>query len=156
MASKEESLRETGSFNKRHMDVSAGIFKDSQFFDARDLVQVKYEMLRTVGSGGSSVADAAGEFGFSRKTYYQVDKAFGEGGLSALVPKKTGPKGPNKLRGEVSGFIDTYMESHERTGAKEVAARMEAETGVRVHPRTIERYLEKKTGVSTRLRRSAT
>jgi transposase len=150
MASKEESLIETGSFNKRHLDVSAGIFKTSQFFDARDLVQVKYEMLRAVGSDGSSVADAAGKFGFSRKTYYQVGKAFGEGGLSALVPKKTGPKGPSKLRGEVSEFIDSYIERHERANAKEVAAQLDAEVGVRIHPRTIERYLEKKTDDSAR------
>jgi len=145
MASKEESLNETGSYNKRYLSVSAEIFKASQFFDARDLVQVKYEMLRAVGSGGSSVADAAAGFGFSRKTYYQIGKSFGEGGLSALVPKKTGPKGPSKLRGEVSGFIDSYMESHAGTSAKEAAAQMELEIGVRIHPRTIERYLEKKT-----------
>ena len=145
MASKEESLKGNGSFNKRHLSVQAEVFKISPFFDARDFVQVKYEMLRAVERDGASVTDAVGDFGLSRKTYYQVSKAFEEGGLAALAPKKTGPKGPSKLRGDVSGFIDSYMSENPDANAKEVVSQMEVQLGVRIHPRTIERYLEKKT-----------
>ena len=145
MGLKEDALKDSGSFNKRHMSVRAEVFDTGQFFDARDLVQVKYEMLRAVERDGGSVTDAAYEFGFSRKTYYQINKAFEEGGLNALVPKKTGPKGPSKLRGDVSGFIDSYVAGHGSANAKEVAAQMEASLGVRVHPRTIERYLLNRT-----------
>jgi transposase len=145
MATKEESLRESGSFNKRFMKVSAGVFTTGSFFDAKDLVQVKYEMLRAVEKDGGSVTDVAGEFGFSRKTYYQVHSAYEEGGLGALMPKKAGPKGPSKLHGEVAEFIDSCADSGKPTRATDIASQLEAALGVRVHPRTIERYLEKKT-----------
>ena len=145
MASKEETLRENGSFNKRYKNVSAEIFQSSPFFDKKDIVQVKYEMLRAVSKGGGNVTDVADEFGFSRKTYYQIYSTFVEGGLNALMPKKAGPKGPNKLYGDVSGFIDSYVSSHKDAKANEIAAQLEASLEVKVHPRTIERYLEKKT-----------
>ena len=145
MASKEDSLKNNGSFNRHFENVHAEIFKTNVFFDAKDLVQVKYEMLRAVEKDGDSVTDAADGFGFSRKTYYQINKAFEEGGLNALMPKKTGPKGPSKVHGDVSNFIDSYVSDHENANAREIAAKMEAALGVRVHPRTIERYIEKKT-----------
>ena len=145
MATKEESLKGTCSFNRNFVNVHADVFNASPFFDAKDLVQVKYEMLRAVMKDGIGVTCVAEKFGFSRKTYYQIDKAFAEGGLYALMPKKTGPKGPNKLRGEVSNFIDSYVSRHDNAKAKEIAAQLEASLGSRIHPRTIERYLEKKT-----------
>jgi len=148
MASKEESLKETGSFNKRFMNVRAEVFGTSQFFDVKDIVQVKYEMLRAVEKDGDRVTDVADKFGFSRKTYYQIYSAFEAGGLGALMPGKAGPKGPSKLQGEAARFIDSYAASNIGAKAKEISARLEAALGVSVHPRTIERYLEKKTAQS--------
>lgn len=148
MALKEDSLKENGSFNKRFMNVRASVFRTSSFFDERDLVQVKYEMLREVEKGGNSVTNIADEFGFSRKTYYQVYNDFDKGGLHALMPKKAGPKGPSKLRGEVADFIETYVTDHTGAKAREISQELETELSVRVHPRTIERYLEKKTPFS--------
>jgi transposase len=147
MSSKEESLKDNGSYNRYHMNVNADIFKTSPFFDVKDLVQVKYEMLRAVAKDGGRVTDVAEEYGFSRKTYYQIFNAFEEGGLNALMPKKTGPKGPSKLQGEISEFIDTYKTDHKNAKARatEIAAKLEERFGVRIHIRTIERYFEKKT-----------
>jgi len=127
------------------MNVHADVFKNSLFFDARDLVQVKYEMLRAVVKDSARVTDAADEFGFSRKTYYQINKAFEDGGLNALIPEKPGPKRPNKLYGKVSEFIDSYVSDHKNAKAREIAMQLEKVLGVRVHPRTIERYVKKKT-----------
>ena len=76
MTLKEDSLKGNGSFNRRYMNVHANIFKTGPFFDPRDLIQVKYEMLRAVAKDGVRITDAANEFGFSRKTYYQIIKAF--------------------------------------------------------------------------------
>lgn len=149
MASKEDSLKDNGSFNRCYMNVHADVFKTSPFFDVRDLVQVKYEMLRAVVKDSARVTDVADEFGFSRKTYYQINKAFEDGGLNALIPKKPGPKGPNKLHGKVSEFIDSYVTGHKNAKAREIAAQLEKVLGVRVHPRTIERYFEKKTNPIT-------
>lgn len=145
MDAKEAILKENGSYNKRFASVRAEAFSKSPFFDARDVVQVKYELLRAVERDGSSVSDAARMFGFSRKAYYQISRAYRERGLAALAPGKTGPKGPNKLRGRVSEFIDLCAAGHEKANSKNIAAQMEAELDVKVHPRTIERYLEKKT-----------
>lgn len=149
MTLKEDSLKDNGCFNRGYMNVHANIFKTGPFFDPRDLIQVKYEMLRAVAKDGVRITDAANEFGFSRKTYYQIIKAFENGGLNALIPKKPGPKGPNKLCGKVSEFIDSYVSDHKNAKAREIAVQLEKVLGVRVHPRTIERYFEKKTNPVT-------
>jgi transposase len=143
MPTKKDALKDSGNFNRQFARVIADIFKIGMFFDARDIVQVKYEMLRAVEKDGENVTTAAKEFGFSRKTYYQAVKAFNKGGLDALVPKKTGPKGPNKLHGNVSEYINSYVSANLNAGAKEIAAQMEKDIGIKVHKRTIERYLKK-------------
>ena len=50
--SKGESLRQQGVLNPHPEKVADPLFHDSEFFDPRDLVQVKYEMLRRVRVGG--------------------------------------------------------------------------------------------------------
>src|SRR5258705_13910774 len=45
-------------------------FLASDFFDARDAVQVKYEMVRKARAGGAPVTEAAAAFGYSRPAYY--------------------------------------------------------------------------------------
>ena len=46
------------------------------FFDPRDIVQVKYEMLRRVAREGHSVTSAAAAFGFSRPSFYAAQAAW--------------------------------------------------------------------------------
>ena len=50
--------------------------EESGFFDPKDIVQVKYELLRSCAVEGSDVASACMRFGFSRTTYYKVYEAF--------------------------------------------------------------------------------
>lgn len=145
MPTKDDTLRGNGSFNPYHSKVSAEIFRGSQFFSDRDIVQVKYEMLRAVAVDNGSVTEVSAKFGFSRKAYYQISAAFEEGGLPALMPRKHGPKGASKLKGDAADFLDSYASSHRGAKAPEIAARLESELGVRAHPRSIERYYEKKT-----------
>ena len=68
---KTEALRRGGVLNRHAERVSDAQFAEGQFFDARDLVQVKYEMLRKVSAEGASVTEAAGAFGLSRVSFYQ-------------------------------------------------------------------------------------
>ena len=143
MPTKDDSMRENGSFNSNYGKVTAGLFESSPFFDKKNIVQVKYEMVRAATNGEGSISEIAGAHGFSRKTYYQVSKSLEAGGLCALVPKKTGPKGPLKLKEDVSAFVDAFHAEHGDAGPSEISAALEAETGVRVHPRTIYRYLKK-------------
>ena len=61
---KTESLKKYGAFNPHPQKVVEETFSDSalEFFDPRDLVQVKYEMLRAVEKEGRSVKHASASF----------------------------------------------------------------------------------------------
>ena len=143
MANKSDSLKENGCFNSNHGNVTAGLFGTSAFFDKRDVVQVKYEMVRAASNGEGSISEIAAAHGFSRKSCYQASRAFESGGLHALVPKKTGPKGPIKLNAEVLEFIGMFVSENKGAKAGEVSVALEAAKGIKIHPRTIHRYLKK-------------
>ena len=102
---KREALRQQGTLNPRPGEVIDKLFAEDSFFDPRDLVQVKYEMLRRVQSEHQSVSEAAAAFGFSRPSFYQAQSAFEQDGLAGLVPHKRGPKRAHKLTEEVLTFI---------------------------------------------------
>src|SRR3990172_2297067 len=89
---KVEALRAERSLNPRPGAVRDERFSESEFFDPRDLVQVKYEMVRRVRVEGEAVGRAARAFGFSRPSFYQAAAALGSGGLAALVPGRPGPR----------------------------------------------------------------
>ena len=123
-------------------------FRDSEFFDPRDIVQVKYEMLRRVSVENASVTNATEEYGVSRPTYYQTKASFDEGGIAGLVPKKRGPRGPHKLQGAVLAFVQKQLVAGEPIRARELAKLVRQKFGLTVHPRTIERAVGvKKTSV---------
>jgi transposase len=135
------ALTAQGTLNPRAADVCDPAFVGSEFFDPRDLVQVKYEMLRRVRSEGHPVAEAAASFGVSRPTFYKAQSDFERDGLAGLLPGKRGPRGPHKLTSEVMTVITTMVTKDPSLGATAVADRIEQELGLRVHPRTIERAL---------------
>src|ERR1039457_7294079 len=70
------TLHQQGTLNPRPKEVRDELCRQDDFFDPRDLVQVKYEMLRRVQSEGKSVTDAAANFGFSRPSFYKALSAF--------------------------------------------------------------------------------
>ena len=70
--SKGESLRQQGVLNPHPEKVADPLFHGSEFFDPRDLVQVKYEMLRRVRVERASVTEVTQAFGFSRPVFYQA------------------------------------------------------------------------------------
>ena len=72
-------LQEHGTLNPRPQLVSDELFRDSEFFDPRDLVLVKYEMLRRVRLEEMDVTEAAATFGFSRPSFYQAQSLFLQG-----------------------------------------------------------------------------
>lgn len=141
---KEKSLHEEGCFNIQHDKVTEPIFQNTCFFDARDLVQVKYEMLRSVGTGEKNVTQASRAFGLSRESFYKNKALFDAGGLEALIPHKTGPKGSSKFQKEGEDFVAGYLKERPSAKPPEIARQMEQQTGLKVHPRTISRYIQKK------------
>ena len=141
---KAERLRALGVLNPSPERVRAPWFETDGFFDARDLVQVKYEMLRHVRREGAAKADAATLFGLSRPTYYQAEAAFASDGLTGLLPRLRGPKGAHKLTPQVMAFIEQHLAVDGQMHARALARRIEVELGVSIHPRSIERAIGRK------------
>jgi transposase len=138
---KTAALIEEGTLNPFPEKVGDPKFHQSEFFDPRDIVQVKYEMLRRVSVDNESVTDATDAYGVSRPTYYQAKANFEEAGVAGLVPKKRGPRGPHKLQGEILAFVEKQHVAGEPIRARELAKAIREEFSVEVHPRTIERAL---------------
>jgi len=139
--SKASVLAEDGTLNPAPEKVSDPKFQADGFFDPRDIVQVKYEMLRRVSVDKVSVTEASDEYGVSRPTFYQARVDFEGAGLAGLVPRKRGPRGPHKLQGEVLAFLKAQVDPGKPIRARELTDRVRAKFGIDVHPRTIERAL---------------
>jgi transposase len=138
---KVRALRETRSLNPRAEAVSDRAFAASEFLDARDLVQVKYEMVRRVRMEGEKVARAADAFGFSRQSFYATQAALEQGGLPALVPGRPGPKRAHKLSEQVLAFCQERLRSDPTLKPRNLVAQIAERFDVQVHPRSIERAL---------------
>ena len=139
-----DALIEEGTLNPQPEKVSDPKFRPGEFFDPRDAVQVKYELLRRVLVEKVSVTGVAQEYGISRPTYYQAKADFDAGGIAGLVPKKRGPHGRHKLRDEVMAFIEQYLVQGEPVRARDLAILIQRKFGLEVHPRTIERAVKEK------------
>ena len=139
--SKLRTLKEQGTLNPRPKAVRDELFLEDEFFDPRDLVQVKYEMLRRARTEGKSVTDAVADFGFSRPSFYQAQSAFEQDGLAGLVPRKRGPKQAHKLTDEVLTFIGEVRQKEPSIRLPDLVKQIQERFGTKVHPRSIERSL---------------
>jgi len=141
---KSDALRRQGSLNAHPERVQDPLFATTDFFDARDLVQVKYEMVRRVRVDGHPVSRSAAAFGVSRPTLYQAQAALARGGLPALVPKKPGPRRAHKLSPAVVNFLHRARTADPSVRPSELARRVRARFGRTVHPRSVERALARR------------
>ena len=112
-----------------------------RFFDARDLVQVRYEMLRRVLVDGWPVTHAASAFGFCRTAFYRTQAAWAAGGLPGLLPNRPGPHGGSKLTAEVVELLEQMCAQDPTARPKQLALLLFSRLRLVVHPRTIERAL---------------
>ncbi len=142
--SKPARLKAQGVLNPHPQRVHASGFDNDTFFDPRDLVQVKYEMLRLARVDGTSKADAAARFGLSRPTFYRTEAAYAEHGIAGLLPRQRGPKGAHKLDATVMAFINAHIDQHGPVSARGLAPVIKAEFDLQLHPRSIERALLRK------------
>jgi len=141
---KTTTLREQGVLNPKPEKVKDSLFQENDLFDPRDLVQVKYEMIRRVQTDKLPVAHAAESFGFSRPSFYKAREAFEEGGIAGLVPKKRGPKGRHKLTDEIMKSIEEMLATEPRLSIKQITKHLQNQFGITLHQRTIERALAEK------------
>lgn len=141
---KVEALQAQRSLNPRPEAVKDEAFAGSEFLDPRDLVQVKYEMVRRVRVEGDAVSRSAAAFGFSRPSFYQAAAALGAGGLPALVPARPGPRRAHKLSAEVVAFAEAALAEDPSLRARDLVGPIAERFGISVHPRSIERALARK------------
>lgn len=135
------ALREQRSLNPRPERVRDEWFAGSAFLDARDLVQVKYEMVRRVRIDGDTVTRSAEQFGFSRPAFYEAQAALDAGGLPGLVPARPGPRRAHKLTDEVLKFARERLAADASLRPADLVDVIAERFGVRVHRRSIERAL---------------
>lgn len=143
---KARALRECGTLNTHR--VSDALFMDNDFFDPRDLVQVKYEMLRKAHKDKEPVSRTAASFGFSRPSFYKTWADFEREGIAGLLPRKRGPRGGHKLTEEVLKFIEESCTAEKPMSIPALLNEVERRFGIKVHRRSIEkarRSREKKT-----------
>jgi len=136
-----EALRQQGCLHPHQERVTDPLFVAADFFDGRDLVQVKYEMVRRVRAEGQPVGQSARAFGFSRPSFYQAQAALEREGLAGLVPKKKGPRRAHKLKPEVMAFLQQQLVQEPGLRSAELGTRLQERFQLQVHPRSIERAL---------------
>jgi transposase len=114
------------------------------FFDPRDLVQVRYEMLRRVRDEGRSVTETATAFGVSRPAFYAAAAHFAAAGLPGLVPERPGPRRAHKLSEAVVEVLAASRAADPSLRSAELARIASERFGIAVHRRSVERALARR------------
>ncbi len=141
-ARRQQALSAQGAIHPHPEAVADPLFRDSAFFDPNDLMQVKYEMLRSVQKEGRAVVEAAQAFGLSRPVFYVTQELFQREGLPGLLPRKRGPKRPHKLNDEAMAvLLQAIQEAGRMLKGEELAALLVQRCGTEAHPRSILRRL---------------
>jgi len=133
------ALRQSRTLHPHPEQVRDPLFTSgSPFFDPRDLVQVKYELLRRVRVDGYSVSQATALFALSRPTFYAAQSAWEQAGIGGLFPQSTGPRQAHKLTDEIVAELRPLANT---MSAAELARWLHEQRDLIVHPRSIERAL---------------
>jgi transposase len=143
-APKNRFLASYGALHPHPERVRDPLFQGSDFFDPRDLVQVRYESLRRHLVDGQAVAGVARAFGMSRQMFYLLARSFREGGLVGLLPRKRGPKGARKGSDEILAYVAGRRMGSPGRSTHELLDDVCREFGVRLHRRTLERGLARR------------
>ncbi len=138
---KAAALRAAGALHPHPAAVQDPVFASGPFFDARDRVQVKYEMLRRQQVDGQPVTAVAAAFGVSRQAFYSAQTAFTAQGLPGLLPRPRGPQRRHKCTPAILAFARPWRAAHRSASAAALAAAVRAEFGVTLHPRSLLRAL---------------
>lgn len=138
------ALTAAGALNRNPQAVRDPLFRDGGFFDPRDLLQLRYEMVRRHRVENVSVAVTARLFGVSLPTAYQAHAAFDAGGLAGLLPKRRGPKQGHKLTPEILTHIEQRRRERPDWRTRDLLTEIQDCFGLTVHRRSLERVLRGK------------
>lgn len=139
--SKSKALRAQGALHPHPERVEDEQFRAHEFFDPRDRVQVKYEMLRRHRVEGRPVRMVVALFGVSRQAYYKTDAAFKAQGLPGLEPRRRGPKRAHKFTDEILDFIVKWRAGEAGETGENAVEAVRRRFGVSLHPHSIDRAL---------------
>ncbi len=135
-------LRARGLLHPHAEKVRDELFRSRPFFDPRDLLQVRYEMLRRHRVDGLSIPKVVERFGVSRPTFYHVEAAYHTHGLPGLVPQKRGPKGPRRCTPEIVAYARSRRREDPRLSWDDLLREIGHQFGgAPLHRRTVERGL---------------
>ncbi len=141
---KSQALARDGALNPYPEAVRDPLFVGNPFFDPKDLVQIRYEMVRRHDVEGMSISDAATSFGVSRPTFYKAQSTLAASGLAGLVPRPRGPRGGHKISAEVVAFVTNLKAEQPELTTSQCVAAIEAQFDVKVHRRSLERAMARK------------
>jgi len=139
---KAEALGRQGALHPHPEAVHDEAFRQGEFFDSRDLVQVRYEMLRRHQVEGQAVTEVAAAFGVSRQVFYTTQAAFEDRGVCGLLPRQRGPRRAHKCTDEILDFVE--QRRVDSAAEQEVTGAIQKRFGVSIHPRSIERALTRR------------
>lgn len=132
-------LGQHGALHPHPEEVQDGVFQQNEFFDPRDLVQVRYEMLRRRQVDGQPVTDVAAAFGVSRQAFYVTEAVFAEKGIVGLLPRPRGPQRAHKCTDEILDFVEQW--TTDPPAGADISEAVQKRFGVSIHPRSLARAL---------------
>ena len=138
------ALRATRTLNRDPQAVVDPLFRDSEFFDPRDGLQVRYEMVRRHRVEGTSMTTTARLFGVSLPTTYQTEATFRAEGLAGLLPKRRGPKHGHKLTPQILAHLERRRREQPDWGIGQLLSELQQTFGLTIHRRSLERVLRGK------------
>jgi transposase len=141
---KSEALAQDGVLNRHPDAVRDALFSGNPFFDPKDLVQVRYEMVRRHQVDGAAISEVASAFGVSRPTFYKAQGALEMAGLTGLLPGQRGPKGGHKISAEVIAYVAELKAENPELTTPQCLDAIEEHFGVKAHRRSLERALARK------------
>jgi transposase len=152
---KAAALRSAGAMHPNPESVQDETFNKDAFFDRRDRVQVKYEMLRRHIIDGQPVTDVANSFGVSRQTFYKNHSAFETQGLVGLLPRPHGPQRAHKCTDEILDYVEQWQAQPHPDKTVSMADAVESRFAVRIHPRSLLRALARREKKRRRTRKKS-
>jgi len=135
-------LEKEGLLNPKPERVKNQFFKTLDFFDAMDLPQVRYEMLRAARIEKYSVAKACKLFGFSREYFYKLERNFKARGYSALIGSPKGRRPLIAINQEIVTFIVHQKITHPKLTGENLRKKILNRYKVDCSRRTVERVIE--------------
>lgn len=138
---KAEALRSCGALHPNPAAVKDEVFRSHEFFDPKDRVQVKYEMLRRHRVDGRPVTEVAKAFGVSRQAFYKTAATLEVQGVPGLLPRRRGPKRARKCTDEVLDFAARWQATEVSQRGGDVVHAIERQFGIRLHPRSLDRAI---------------